>query len=100
MHTFRAAIHVRPGARRDAVGGAAASTRTGDSAALVVRVRARPVEGAATSAAERTVAEALGIRARQVRVVRGATSRDKLLEITDPPPDIADRWAALLDQQR
>lgn len=100
MHTFRAAIHVRPGARRDAVGGAAPGARPQDSAALIVHVRARPVEGAATSAAERTVAEALGIRARQVRVVRGATSRDKLLEITDPPPDVAERWTALLDRPR
>jgi uncharacterized protein YggU (UPF0235/DUF167 family) len=29
-------------------------------------------------------------------VVRGATARDKVIEISDPPPDIAERWAALL----
>ena len=45
-------------------------------------MRARPIEGAATAAAERVLAEALGLRPRQVRVVRGATSRDKLVEIT------------------
>jgi uncharacterized protein YggU (UPF0235/DUF167 family) len=65
---------------------------------LEVRVRARPVEGAATSAAERVLADALGLRPRQVRVVRGATSRDKLVEVADPPADLPARWATLLDQ--
>lgn len=96
MLAFRAAIHVRPGSRADRVGGAAPSARTGAPPALEVRVRARPVEGAATAAAERAVAGALGLRPRQVRVVRGATARDKVIEISDPPPDIAERWAALL----
>jgi uncharacterized protein YggU (UPF0235/DUF167 family) len=64
---------------------------------LEVRVRARPVDGAATAAAERVLAEALGLRRRQVRVVRGATSRAKLVEITDPPADLGTRWATLLD---
>jgi uncharacterized protein YggU (UPF0235/DUF167 family) len=102
VHTFRAAIRVRPGSRVDRIGGAGATGgvgatgRPGELPALEVRVRARPVDGAATAAAEAVVAEALGIRVRQVRVIRGATSRDKLLEITDPPADIAQRWSALL----
>ncbi len=96
MTTFRAAIRVRPGSRVDAAGGAAAAGRPGDPPALEVRVRARPVEGAATAAAERVLAGALGLRPRQVRVVRGATSRDKLIEVTDPPPGIEQRWAELL----
>jgi len=94
--TFRAAIRVRPGSRVDAAGGAATPGRPGDPPALEVRVRARPVEGAATAAAERVLADALGVRSRQVRVVRGATSRDKLIEVTDPPPGIESRWAELL----
>lgn len=96
MTTFRAAIRVKPGAARDAVAGAVVSSRHGEPPALEVRVRARPVEGRATAAAERLVAAALDVRPRQVRVVRGATSRDKLIEVADPPQDIAARWAALM----
>jgi uncharacterized protein YggU (UPF0235/DUF167 family) len=95
---FRAAIRVRPAARQDAVGGRAATSRPADPPVLEVRVRARPVEGAATAAAERALAAALGLRPRQVRVVRGATSRDKLVEVADPPADLPSRWAALLDE--
>lgn len=101
MPAFRAAIRVRPAAKRDAVGGRAPSGPTGDASApdaLEVRVRARPVDGAATAAAERLLAEALGVRPWQVRVVRGATSRDKLVEVADPPPDLPRRWAELLDR--
>ena len=89
MTSFRATIRVRPAAHQDAVGGRAAALRPGDPSALEVRVRARPIDGAATAAAERVLASALGLRPRQVRVVRGATSRDKLVEITDPPADLA-----------
>ncbi len=98
MTAFHAAIRVRPAARQDAVGGRATPSRPGEPPALEVRVRARPIEGAATAAAERVLAGALGLRPRQVRVVRGATSRDKLVEISDPPLDLAARWAALLDK--
>ncbi|HYN56606.1 MAG TPA: DUF167 domain-containing protein [Motilibacterales bacterium] len=98
MTSFRAAIRVRPGARQDGAGGRAPTSRLAEPPVLEVRVRARPVEGAATSAAERVLADALGLRPRQVRVVRGATSRDKLVEVADPPADLPARWAALLDQ--
>ena len=98
MTSFRAAIRVRPGARQDRAGGRAPTSRPAEPPVLEVRVRARPVEGAATSAAERVLADALGLRPRQVRVVRGATSRDKLVEVADPPADLPARWAALLDQ--
>ena len=98
MEDFRAAIHVRPGGRADRVGGRAPASRPGERPALLVAVRARPVEGAASAAAERALADALGVRPRQVRIVRGATTRDKLVEVIDPPADIADRWAALLDR--
>jgi len=68
------AIRVRPGSPRTTVGGS-----RGD--ALVVRVTARPVAGKATEAALRAVAEAFGVRPRDVRVVTGIASRDKVVRI-------------------
>ncbi|MGI8336822.1 DUF167 domain-containing protein [Actinomadura scrupuli] len=70
----RVAIRVRPGGARTQVGGA-----HGD--ALVVKVTARAVDGRATEAALRAVAGALGLRRREVRLVSGRTSRDKVVEI-------------------
>jgi len=74
---MRLEIHVRPGASRTAVGG----THDG---ALLVRVIEPPDGGRATAAALRAVAEALRVPHRAVTLVRGATSRRKLLEIRVP----------------
>jgi uncharacterized protein len=71
---IRLVIRVRPGAARAKVGGA-----YGD--ALVVKVMARAVEGRATEAALCAVADALGVRRRDVRLISGATSRDKVVEV-------------------
>jgi uncharacterized protein YggU (UPF0235/DUF167 family) len=45
----------------------------------------------------RAVADALGVRTRDVRLRRGATSRDKLLAVTSSAPDLAERIAQLRD---
>ena len=71
---IKVAIRVGPGASRTKVGGV-----HGD--ALVVKVAARAVEGRATEAALEAVAKALGVRRRDVRLLSGATSREKLIEI-------------------
>ncbi len=71
----RVEIHVRPGASATAVGGAY-------DGALVVRVVEPADGGRATDAALSAVAEALGLPRRSVALVRGATSRRKLIEIT------------------
>lgn len=68
------AIYVRPGAAKESVGG------TFDDA-LVVRVTDPPAKGRATQAAVRAVAASLGVPRHAVRLVRGSTSRQKLLEI-------------------
>ncbi|MFN8523218.1 MAG: DUF167 domain-containing protein [Chloroflexota bacterium] len=78
-------VTVRPGASRESVD-------LDDRGGLLVRVRARPVEGQANAAVERAVAEALGLRPRQVRVIRGAASRTKTLELdVESAADIAAR---------
>lgn len=67
-------IRVTPGARKDEIAG-----WLGD--ALRVRVKPPPERGKATNAAINLVATALDIPARQVTLERGATSRDKVLNI-------------------
>jgi uncharacterized protein YggU (UPF0235/DUF167 family) len=91
--TVRVAIRVRPGASRTRVGG-----RYGDR--LVVAVGARAVDGAATQAALAALARALGVRRRDVSLVAGATSRDKVVEVLDEAVDAAvrERLAALLGE--
>jgi len=84
----RVAIRVRPGASRTAVGGTHADR-------LVVAVGARAVDGAATRAALDALAEALGLRPRQVRLVSGATSRDKVVEVDADDAEVAVRLAVL-----
>ncbi|MQA95921.1 MAG: DUF167 domain-containing protein [Streptosporangiales bacterium] len=71
---MRLAIRVRPGAARPGVGGE-------HGGALVVRVAARAVEGKATEAALRALAAALGVRRRDITLVSGATSRNKVVEV-------------------
>ena len=61
--------------------------------ALVVRVSARAVDGKATEAALTAVADSLGIRRSAVRLVSGASSRTKVIDIDAGDPRIL---AALL----
>jgi uncharacterized protein YggU (UPF0235/DUF167 family) len=86
---MRVHVRVKPGASRPAVGG-----RYGD--ALVVAVSARAVDGKATEAALRAVADAFGLPRRDVTLITGATSRDKILEITGATADMARRLEVLL----
>jgi len=63
---------------------------------LVVAVQAPAVDGRATAAALKALAEALGVPVRDVNLVSGATSRTKLVEI---PDGLAGRFADLLGEQ-
>lgn len=67
-------------------------------AALIVAVTAPAVDGRATEAVIRVVAQALGLRASAVTLRTGATSRDKLLQVSDPPAELAERLQTLRDQ--
>ncbi len=73
--TLRIPIRVKPGASRTRVGG-----RYGDDQ-LIVAVNAPPVEGAANDAVVAAVADALGIRPRQIALISGHTARSKVLEV-------------------
>jgi uncharacterized protein (TIGR00251 family) len=86
---MRVKLRVKPGASRSAIGG-----RHGD--ALVVAVTARAVEGKATEAALRAVADAFAVPRRDVVLVTGRTSRDKIVDISGAPDDLARRLAALI----
>jgi len=81
-------IRVKPGAARTAVGG-------DYDGRLVVTVQARAIEGQATEAALSALAKALGVRRRNLTLLRGVRSRDKVVGIDDPPPDCAQRIAQL-----
>jgi uncharacterized protein YggU (UPF0235/DUF167 family) len=91
------AIRVKPGAARPAVGGVYDGPF---GPALVVAVREPPVDGRATKAALRALAEAIGVRPARLTLKAGAASRDKLVLVADPPDDLAERVAALLNARR
>lgn len=89
---YTVAVRVKPGASRTKVGGGYDGAL---GPALVVSVSARAVDGKATEAALRAVAEALGVSPRSVSLRSGHTSRDKLLLIENPPDGLAERLSRL-----
>ncbi len=68
------AVRVQPRARRTEVAG----ERGG---AILIRVTAPPVDGKANAAVCALVAKAAGVAPSHVRVVRGESSRDKVLRV-------------------
>jgi uncharacterized protein len=88
-------VRVKPGAARARVGG----RHDGPfGPALVVAVHAPPVDGRATEAARRALAESLGVRPAQVTLRSGAASRDKLFLVSGP--GVTDEVAARVDALR
>ena len=71
----RITLRVSPGAARSAV-----VARHGDG--WKVRVAAPPAEGRANAALERLLALALGLRRSQIRIVAGASGREKIVELS------------------
>jgi uncharacterized protein len=67
-------VRVIPRARRDEIGGKRGGV-------LLIRVTAPPVDGAANAALCRLVARRAGVPARRVSIVRGQTSRDKVVRV-------------------
>lgn len=64
----------------------------------MVRVQERAVEGKATEAALAAVADALGVPRRKVTLVRGASSRRKVVEIDGDDRVLQKRAAGLMNQ--
>jgi uncharacterized protein (TIGR00251 family) len=90
---MRISVRVRPGARRDEVGGSWAAPR---GPALVVAVRARAVEGAANAAVVAALAAAFGVRRGDVEIVTGARGRDKVVALRGDQAELAARLAELM----
>ena len=84
-------IRVHPGASRAKVAGL--PPEPGQNPVLGVWVHQRAVDGQATEAALAAVAQALGVRRSSLRLVTGARARVKIIEVGDPPADLAERLA-------
>ena len=70
----RVSVHVQPRASRSEIIGQ-------HGAALKVRLQAPPVDGAANEALVALLADRLGVARRAVKVVAGASSRAKTVEV-------------------
>lgn len=70
----RLCVRVTPGARSESV--------AVEDGRLLVKTRAKPQDGAANAAVIRLVAAALIRAPSRIALVKGATSRDKLLKIS------------------
>ena len=69
----RVAIRVTPGARTESF--------TLDDGVLTAKVRAKPQDGEANDAVRKLLAAAYGVPPSRVELLRGETSREKLLRI-------------------
>ncbi|HEY5439132.1 MAG TPA: DUF167 domain-containing protein [Acidimicrobiales bacterium] len=85
---MRLTVHVHPGSSTPSVGGTYNGT-------LVVRVRARAVDGAATEAVLAALAQAFDVRPGAVRLVRGAASRTKVMEVDGDDEQLTRRLSEL-----
>jgi uncharacterized protein (TIGR00251 family) len=76
------AVRVQPRAGKDEIAG-----ERGD--ALLVKVKAPPVDGRANDAVCKLLARAAGIPPSYAELVRGASSRDKVVRLPGVTPDDA-----------
>ena len=85
--TVRVSVHVQPRATRSEIVGL-------HGAALKVRLQAPPVDGAANEALVALLADRLGVARRAVKVVAGASSRAKTVEVEGTTEDAVRALAA------
>jgi uncharacterized protein YggU (UPF0235/DUF167 family) len=93
---MRVSVRVKPGASRTKVGGQYGEPSAGQGAVLIVFVAQRAVDGAATEGVMKAVAKAFGLRRTDVELVKGVTTRTKVLELRGDEPGLAARLAQLL----
>lgn len=76
---LRLTVRLQPGARQTRVGG-----RYGDQQppVLIARVTAPAVEGRANQALIEALADSLGVKRSAIRIVAGASSRTKVVEVS------------------
>ena len=86
---IRFSVHVHPGSKSPAVGG-------DYGGALIVRTRARALDGRANDEALRRLAGAFDVRVTEVVLIRGATSRTKIVEVHGDARRLSDRLGELL----
>lgn len=67
--------------------------RAGTQVSLRARLTAPPVDGAANDALVKLLSTQLGLPKRGITIIRGATGRQKVVEITDLTPE--DLWHRL-----
>jgi uncharacterized protein (TIGR00251 family) len=81
------ALHVQPGARRTEIAGLRGE---GKETRLRIRLAAPPVDGKANAELKRFLADAFDVPLRDVVLVRGETSRQKVVRIERPTrrPDL------------
>lgn len=77
----RLTLRVKPGSSRTSVGGRFPAPGGGD--ALIVAVTAPAVDGRANDAVIEALAHALDLKRRDISLVRGHTSRTKLVDVPD-----------------
>jgi uncharacterized protein YggU (UPF0235/DUF167 family) len=93
-HRISVPVRVRPGAGRTRVGGCYDGPH---GPALIVAVGAPAVDGKATEAVRRAIAVALGVRAGDVALRLGATSRDKVFTVDSDDAAVRRRLGSLRD---
>ena len=86
---MRQPVLVKPRSRRTEVGGS-------HGGVLVVRVREPAIDGRANQAVVTAVAGALGMPKMSVRIVRGSSSRHKLIEADGDDEALEAAWALLV----
>lgn len=80
-------LHVQPGAKKTGIAGI-----HGES--LKIRLAAPPVDGKANAALLAFIAKCLGLPKSAVALKSGQTSRQKVVEVDNPPHDAAQRLLA------